>query len=58
MKHKYESKYAHSIKNPHIIHKLVRGHYLCISCCPITPLKSTQEWDKVTCKNCLRKVIK
>lgn len=58
--------YAHSIKNPHIIHyqrkyrvgeyRLKGDHhrYLCCNC--YTPSKATTDTDKVTCKNCLREL--
>ena len=58
------------IKNPHIIHMLRRRWYkgftpsgkptryvsigyVCINC--YTKEKSTKDWNKVTCKNCLTK---
>lgn len=54
--------YAHSIKNPHIIHfRMVRRkedlwiskyRYLC--CGSYTQSKGTPEPKKVTCQNCLR----
>jgi len=54
-----------SIKNPHIIHKLVFNKewltmdtteykYKCIRAVHPTYEKSTHRWVKVTCKNCLR----
>lgn len=60
-----ETMYAHSIKNPHIIHFRREWHedeyhfkdddvyrYLCCNC--YTPEKATDESSKVTCKNCLK----
>jgi len=56
--------YAHSIKNPHVIHfqwewrddeyHLKRDvyRYLCCNC--YTPEKATDDSSKVTCKNCLK----
>jgi hypothetical protein len=54
------SKYAHSIKNPHIIHYVNRSkdRYLCIGACSITKSKMTRETKEVTCKNCIRKLLK
>lgn len=49
------SKYAHSIKNKHIIHFVKRKRYLCNGACSTTPEKSTTSWYAVICKNCLRK---
>jgi len=53
-----------SIKNSHIIHKLIKNEsypfcsdiiykYLCIGCVNPTPEKSSHSWKNVTCKNCL-----
>ena len=53
------SKYAHSIKNPHIIHFLLKnGRYLCIRSSSITKSKSTRNSEKVTCSNCTRILMK
>ena len=52
------SKYAHSIKNPHIIHYIKNRRYLCITCVNTTPTKSTKDKNKVTCKNCLSELNK
>lgn len=55
-----------SIKNPNIIHKVYlkadtypyddkkHHRYKCISAVIPTKSKSTTDWNKVTCKNCLR----
>ena len=51
------SKYVHSIKNPHIIHLIRNKQYVCITCCSITPSKSTYNPLKVTCKRCKRWVL-
>lgn len=60
--------YAHSIKNPHIIHMVEklkdnestyldnRYRYLCNQAVGPTPSKSTTDPSKVTCKNCLREM--
>lgn len=45
--------YAHSIKNPHIIHYVRGGRYICQQACGTTESKSTRSWGEVTCKNCL-----
>lgn len=54
----YYSIYAHSIKNPHIKHLIVRSdgrwRYACMGACAITKSKSTKEHSEVTCKNCKR----
>ena len=42
------------MKNAHIIHMLKGRRYLCIGACGTTKEKSTKDWKKVTCKNCLR----
>lgn len=56
--------YAHSIKNPHVIHfrrewrddeyhlKHNVYRYLCCNC--YTPEKATEDPSEVTCKNCLK----
>lgn len=53
-----------SMKNPHIIHKVFledyyygkpKFRYFCIRCVDPTPAKSSQTWNKVTCKNCLKR---
>ncbi len=54
--------YAHSIKNPHIIHKQIKndyiprlfGDYRYLCCGSYTPEKATVDDSKVTCKNCLK----
>jgi hypothetical protein len=51
------SKYAHSIKNPSIIHLIRNKRYVCFSCCSTTPSKSTTNPLKVTCKNCKRYIL-
>lgn len=58
--------FAHSIKNPHIIHFKVEASYgwlhdrsykyLC--CSSYTYSKATTDKSKVTCKNCLRDLAK
>ena len=54
--------YGHSIKNPHIKHWTFKREddgeirYICIQPCGITPSKIADTIDKVTCKNCLRKI--
>lgn len=61
--------YAHSIKNPHIIHmkreytkdeyywpRDQKYRYLCCNC--YTPEKATDDPGKVTCKNCLKEMEK
>lgn len=48
--------FAHSIKNPHIIHMMHGMHYLCMRACSTTPAKSTRDKAKVTCKNCRREI--
>lgn len=45
-----------TIKNPHIIHYVKNGRYLCIRACSITKSKSTKKTNKVTCKNCLEQL--
>ena len=52
------SRYAHSIKNPHIIHYIKNRRYLCITCVNTTPSKLTKDTNKVTCKNCIRNLCK
>jgi len=55
-----------TIKNPHIIHMIKfdntytrtikpRYNYMCNQACITTPQKSTENWNKVTCKNCLKR---
>ena len=52
--------YAHSIKNPHIIHAVEKQDYfiwneygyICCGC--FTPEKVATKPSEVTCKNCLR----
>ena len=39
--------------NPHIIHFLENGHYLCNGACGITKSKTTTTIENVTCKNCM-----
>lgn len=42
--------------NRFIKHKIDKdGKYVCIKATSTTPEKSTHDWDKVTCKNCLAK---
>jgi len=56
------SKYAHSIKNPHIVHYYLRRNiggyrwwaYLCIGASSTTPSKSTRDVYEVSCLNCQR----
>lgn len=52
------SKYAHSIKNPGIKHKIRRKdnrwQYICFGCSTITKSKIAEHWLDVTCKNCLK----
>ena len=52
------AKYAHSVKNPKIIHMIIRRKnrwkYLCIGACAITKIKTTKDQFEVTCKNCLK----
>jgi hypothetical protein len=52
-----KSKYAHSIKNPNIIHFVRNKHYVCMGACSTTPSKSTKYPLKATCKNCKRWII-
>lgn len=56
-KSKNISKYAHSIKNPKIVHLLRNNRYVCIGCCSTTPIKSTTNPLRVTCKNCKRWIL-
>jgi hypothetical protein len=58
--------YAHSIKNPHIIHfqrnyhvgeyRLKGRHHRYLCCGSYTPSKATTDASKVTCKNCLKEL--
>jgi len=52
-----KSKFAHSIKNPQIMHYMItrdkRKRYLCNGACSITPKKIALTEHEVTCKNCL-----
>lgn len=50
--------YAHSVKNPHIIHMVKDGRYLCVGAFGTTLVKSTTDIEEVTCLNCLRKIMK
>lgn len=43
------------IKNKHIIHFVEGGYYYCNTAVEPTPEKSTEDFTKVTCKNCLLK---
>ena len=54
------SRYAHSVKNKHIIHlvPILDKRYLCNHACSVTPSKSTNDISKVTCKNCLRELAR
>lgn len=49
-----------TINNPEKIHFIREVHgedrYICNQACGITPEKSTREKNKVTCKNCLRRL--
>ena len=47
-----------TIKNPHIVHFVRNGRYICIWACEITKMKSTKDKNKVTCKTCKRKLMK
>ena len=43
-----------SIKNPHIIHFVRKGRYICIGTCTPTKEKSTKRKNTVTCINCIK----
>lgn len=45
-----------TIKNPHIIHFIKKGKYLCNQACFTTKEKSTKEKNKITCRNCLKRL--
>lgn len=62
------NQYAHSIKNPQIVHMLklyetsvpdwdetlFKFRYLCNRSVLITKSKSTKKWKNVTCQNCIK----
>jgi hypothetical protein len=52
------STYAHSVKNPEIIHYIHNRRYVCNSACSTTKIKSTKDPLSVTCENCIRKLSK